>query len=99
MFLFRTLNVKVDAKELEVWFGSGVIRKRIAVNEVINARPVKNPWYYGWGVRIIPGGWMFNVSGYDAVELELTNNRRFRIGTDDPAGLLAAIVGNTKQTV
>jgi hypothetical protein len=31
------------------------------------------------------------MSGYRAVELRFTNGRRFRIGTDDPAGLAAAV--------
>jgi hypothetical protein len=32
-----------------------------------------------------------HVSGFDAVELELKNNRKFRIGTDDPQQLLTAV--------
>jgi len=38
-----------------------------------------------------PGYWVINVSGFEAVELRLQNGRRYRVGTDDPAGLLAAI--------
>jgi hypothetical protein len=34
---------------------------------------------------------MFNVSGLDAVELELISGKRFRIGTDHPEGLETAI--------
>lgn len=34
---------------------------------------------------------MYNVAGYDAVELELRSGRVFRIGTDEPDALLAAI--------
>jgi len=34
---------------------------------------------------------MWNVSGLDAVELALDGNRRYRIGTDDPEGLAAAL--------
>lgn len=41
--------------------------------------------------QLTPHGWLFNVSGLDAVELELINNRRFRIGTDEPQRLIAAI--------
>ncbi len=54
-------------------------------------RPVRNSWWYGWGVRKVPGGWMYNVWGYDAIELELASGKVFRIGTDDPDGLLAAL--------
>ena len=38
-----------------------------------------------------PSGWMFNVSGLDAVELELVNGKRFRIGTEDPSEVVEAI--------
>lgn len=72
-------------------FGSGVIRKRFRVEDIRTARSVRNPWYYGWGIRLTPQGWLFNVSGFDAVELELNSNRKFRIGTDEPHRLRAAI--------
>jgi len=91
LFLFRTLNVSVDSEKIEVSFGPGAFRKRFLVNEIISARSVRNPWYFGWGIRRTPHGWMYNVSGFDAVELDLKDNRKFRIGTDDPDHLLAAI--------
>ncbi|MDY7014940.1 MAG: hypothetical protein SVX43_15355 [Cyanobacteriota bacterium] len=52
---------------------------------------VKNPWYYGWGIRLTPRGWLFNVSGLDAVEISLNSGRHFRIGTDRPRELERAI--------
>ena len=54
-------------------------------------RRVRNKWWYGYGVRKVPNGWMYNVAGLDAVELELGEDRVFRIGTDDPAALMAAL--------
>jgi hypothetical protein len=52
---------------------------------------VKNPWYYGWGIRLIPGGWLYNVSGFWAVELQMKNGKRYRIGTDDAEGLAKSL--------
>jgi hypothetical protein len=41
---------------------------------------------------LIPGqGWLWNVSGIDAVELTMKNGDRFRIGTDEPEKLVTAI--------
>ena len=91
IFLFWALTVEVTEDKLVVSFGSGVIRKGFRLEDIHGARTVRNPWYYGWGIRLTPHGWLFNVSGFDAVELELRNNRKFRIGTDDPQQLLAAI--------
>jgi len=37
--------------------------------------------------------WLWNISGLDGVELALVSGRRFRIGTDEPKQLAAAIQG------
>jgi hypothetical protein len=91
MMLFGSLTVEITEDQLSVSFGPGVIRKRFRAEEIRGARIVRNPWYYGWGIRLTPHGWLFNVSGLDAVELDLRNNRKFCIGTDEPQQLLTAI--------
>ncbi|MBN1402484.1 MAG: hypothetical protein JXA74_16715 [Anaerolineae bacterium] len=91
MFLSYALTVLVSEDELVASFGPGLIRKRFRIADIRAARAVRNPWYFGWGIRLTPRGWLFNVSGFQAVEIELANGRRFRIGTDDPQGLVAAI--------
>ena len=35
----------------------------------------------------MPNGWMYNVWGFESVELELRSGRVFRIGTDEPTDL------------
>ncbi len=89
--LFATLKVKVDHKMIQIRFGVGAIRKGFRLNKIENYRVVKNPWYYGWGIRFTPRGWLFNVSGFSAIELQMKNGKRFRIGTDDPKGLAKAV--------
>jgi hypothetical protein len=91
LFLFWSLTVEVTPDRLSVWFGPGLIRRTFRIDDLRNARVVRNPWYYGWGIRLTPSGWLFNVSGFEAVELEFKNNGRFRIGTDEPHQLLSAI--------
>jgi hypothetical protein len=91
LVLFATLTVEVDGERVRLWFGPGLIRRSFALSDVVAARPVRNRWWYGWGVRLTPHGWLFNVSGLDAVELELRSGRRFRIGTDEPRPLAEAI--------
>jgi hypothetical protein len=45
---------------------------------------VTSPWYYGWGIRMIPNGTLYNISGGDGVELKFADtNRIIRIGTKD----------------
>jgi hypothetical protein len=89
--LFATLTVTVDAEALRWRFGIGLIRGRVPLHEIRYFSAVKNPWYYGWGIRFYPGGTLYNVSGLHAVELWRQGGKRFRIGTDDPRGLAAAI--------
>jgi hypothetical protein len=93
LVLFAALRVEVDDREISVRFGIGIIRKKFPVSGIESAGIVRNPWYYGWGIRKTPDGWLYNVSGLMAVELRMGNGERIRIGTDDPAGFLNAVEG------
>ena len=89
--LFATLTVRVDEDGVRIGFGPGVIGKRFPMKEIASCQVVRNPWYYGWGIRLIPHGWLYNVSGLLSVELRMKSGRRYRIGTDDPEQLAKAI--------
>ena len=89
--VFSSLTVEIGDGVLECRFGPGLVRKRFAIKDVLEARPVRNRWYYGWGIRWAPRGWMFNIGGLDAVELALASGKSFRIGTDESEELAAAI--------
>lgn len=89
---FFSITASVDDEAIRISMGIGLIRKTIPLAEVAAASPVRNKWWFGWGVRYLgPEGWMYNVSGLDAVALEYTSGKKFRIGTDDPEGLARAI--------
>ncbi len=90
-WLFNSLTVAVGDGAVEVRFGPGLIRKRWALDEFASAAVVRSKWYHGWGIHWGPKGWLYNVSGFDAVELVRKNGRVLRIGTDDPAGLEQAL--------
>jgi hypothetical protein len=91
MLLFSTLTVEVARDSVGVWFGPGIIRRRFALSEIRGVRVVRNEWYYGWGIRRLPAGWLYCVSGLDAVELEMTDGTRQRVGTDRPRDLESAV--------
>ncbi len=90
---FTTLSVSIDEKYLRVKFGYGLFRKCFAMNEIASVKRVKNHWYYGWGIRLWfwPRMWIFNVSGFEAVELVMKNGKVYRLGTDTPGELETAI--------
>jgi hypothetical protein len=62
--LFATLTVTGFGDHLEVKFGIGLIRKRFFYRNIRSCLVKRNPFIYGWGIRKIPGGWLYNVSGY-----------------------------------
>lgn len=89
--LFGSLTVSVGSSSVGIRFGVGFIRRGFRLEEVESCEAVRNPWWYGWGIKKIPKGWLFNVSGLDAVELTMRNGTVYRIGTDEPEKLSGAI--------
>lgn len=89
--LFYALTVEIDATHLTFRFEIGWIRKRIPLAEIAEVKPVRNTWMQGWGIHWTPHGWLYNVSGWEAVEITLASGQRFRLGTDEPKRLVQAI--------
>ena len=90
---FATLTASIDENYLRIKFGYGIFARKFALNQIASVQAVKNRWYYGWGVRLWlwPYMWIYNVSGFDAVEITTKNGKIFRIGTYVPSELEAAI--------
>ena len=90
---FSTLKVVIDENYLRIKFGYGIFRKSFLLTEITSAKAAKNHWYYGWGIRmwLWPYMWIFNVSGFDAVEITSKNGNIYRIGTDESKKLEQAI--------
>jgi len=92
--LFYCLTISVNNRELQFSFGIGLIRKTILIKNIESAVLVRNHWYHGWGIHYIGGRWLYNISGFDAVEMRLKNGKIIRLGTDEPEALLRAIRAN-----
>ena len=86
-----TLTVDVGPTAVIATFRFGWPERRTGYADVVSVRAVRNAWWVGLGIRKVRRGWMYNVWGLDAVQLDLAEGRVFRIGTADPDGLLAAI--------
>ena len=95
--VFSRLTVMVGKGQVLAEFGPGWPRRRYRLSDVTRIETVRNKWWYGWGLRWIPGGSMYNVWGLDAVELELTSGKVFRIGSDEPEALRAALESEQAQ--
>jgi hypothetical protein len=91
LVLFYKLRITIEDETLCASFGPGIIRKRVRLAEIVGCEPIRVRWWYGWGIHLTPFGWLYNVSGLDAVAITLRAGRKFALGTDDPHGLTAAI--------
>jgi len=97
LVLFVTLTVEIEEDVLRIRFGPGVIRKTFSLKDIESCRVVKNHWYYGWGIHGTPHGWLFNVSGFYAVEIKMKTGKKYRIGTDVPNDLEKAILQSIER--
>ena len=65
--------------------------RECGLRRLSDANPIRIRWWYGWGIHLTPYGWLYNVSGLDAVAITLRDGRKFALGTDDPHALTTAI--------
>ena len=91
VLVFCSLTVTVDPAHVTVRFGLTPLRKRIRLADIASFEAVRNPWYFGWGIQRYGPGWLYNVSGFEAIEIVRTDGKELRIGTDDSQGLLRAL--------
>ena len=89
--LFYALTVKISDGKLKFWFGIGLIRKTFSLEEIHSTKEVKDPWYYFWGVKSIPGGWLYAIAPGNALEIALKNGKIIHLGTNQSKKLKEAI--------
>ena len=89
-WLFHSLTIEITDRELCWRFGPGLIRKKVSLSEIVSATPVNNgsSWGIHWSPRL---GWLYNVSGFDAVLITLRSGKKFALGTDEPQALAARL--------
>ena len=66
-----------------------IARADIAGAEARTYSPIRE--YGGWGIKLGPRGWAYNVSGTRGVELTLANGKHVMIGSQRAEELEAAI--------
>ncbi len=90
---FGSLTVTIDQSTLKVVFGYGIYKKDFPLKDIASVKTARHHWYYGWGIRIWfwPRMIIYNVSGFNTVEIILKNGKRYRIGTNEPEKLERAI--------
>ncbi len=92
LLLFFQMQTIVDNDCIKIFFGIGLIRKKINIKNIKHFEPVRNKWFYGWGIRMLKNGWLYNIKGLKAVELKFNDKKSvLRIGTKNPEKLISAI--------
>jgi hypothetical protein len=89
---FSSMTIEVTDDELRWHFGPGG-NFRIARADIASTELVRHPWWGGYGIRMRGmSRWIYIISGRDLVEVHLRQDGWRRLGTDDPQGLLAALI-------
>lgn len=88
---FRQLTVSDEGDHLLVQLGPlPLFRRRIAYADIEQVQQARSTFLDGWGIHLSPsGGWVWNLWGFDCVDVCLSRGRKLRVGTDDPEGLEA----------
>ena len=86
---FHHLTVSDEGTGLLIAFGPlPLFRRRLQYSELEKVEPAKSTILDGIGIHISPsGGWVWNIWGYECVDVWYRQGRKVRIGTDDPEGL------------
>ena len=83
--MFYGLRTTINDSEITLRYGIGIITIKIPLSDIKKTKVVRNPWYYGIGIKVIPGGMLYNAHGFDAVEIKYKKTKRkVRIGSAEP---------------
>jgi len=82
---FYRIVIEINETYISFKLGVGIFGKKYRVESLLSCKPVTNPILYGLGIKKIPNGWIFNVSGLKAIELSFKDKKSIvRIGTNKP---------------
>lgn len=91
-FLFSSLTIRITDRALRWEFGFGLLRREVPLAEIEKAEVTETTFLQGWGIHHTSRGWLYNVSGFQAVVVRLKSGKTFLLGTDEPDRLRAALL-------
>jgi hypothetical protein len=90
-WVWGSLTVRIQDGALCIRFGPGWPRKTVQLADISAVEITRTSFIDGWGVHRTRRGWLYNVSGYDAVLLKLASGRNLLVGSNEPRRLQAAL--------
>ena len=98
LLVFYKLTITIDNTYIRFSLGTGLIAKKYKISDIKSCKAVSNNLIHGIGIRMIPGGWLYNVSGLRAIEIKFNNSKSvIRIGTDKP-GEISGVISEMIKT-
>jgi hypothetical protein len=101
LLIFYKLTIKIDRSNVSFTLGIGLVTKSYKISDIKLCKPVTNSVFQGIGIRMLPNGWLYNVSGLKAIELHFHHkNSIVRIGTDKPeeiSQIIQSLIGKENQ--
>jgi hypothetical protein len=96
-FVFSSLTIAIRDGQLSWWFGPGVVKKTVPLSTIVSAEATTTSIFNGWGIHLTTRGWLYNVSGRQAVLVTQADGKRFLLGTDEPDSLVQAILSGARR--
>jgi hypothetical protein len=85
LLIFYKLTITINNTTVAFKLGVGWIGKSYKISDIKSCKTVSNSPINGIGIRMLSNGWLFNVSGFKAIELQFNNKKSVvRIGTNKP---------------
>ena len=86
LILLSGLTVAADLERLSVWLGPSMLRRNHSKGEVVGVARANLPFTpFTVGLRLLPGGWLYSIGGWEFVEVLFADGSRLLIGTGDAA--------------
>ena len=96
-FTLSSLTIAVRDGQLSWWFGPGIVKKTVPLSTIVAAEPATTSIISGWGIHLTGRGWLYNVSGREAVLVTQQDGKRFLLGTDEPDSLAHVIMTGARN--
>ena len=96
---FGRLTVSDQDDRVVICFGPlPLFRRYILYDDIESVQRGRTTILDGWGIHLSPsGGWVWNLWGFDCVDVIYRQGRKLRIGTDDPEGLESFLKQRTRR--
>jgi membrane protein YdbS with pleckstrin-like domain len=90
LVFFTSIKVTLAEDALEVRMGPGLVKRCIPLSEIQSVSLTKIPWH-SVGLKRIYKGWLYSVGVTEALDIRMTDGRRYIVGIKEARSLWEAI--------